>query len=375
LGGTDRHRVEPLPDAFAATSDEVAWELNRDGVITYVSPAVEQHLGYQPVELIGQRWQAVMPSSEHARAAVLIAETIAARGRWDNEEYVVTARSGQLCPMLSSGLAQTDPHGTVIGVAGTVRPLPLGPVIAGPSAQQLIDEIIGWRLIKPVFQPIVELGDGRPIAVEVLSRFPFHTPRTAAQIFGHAAALNVGVELELAAIETALAEAEPVPQQLAISLNTSPDTLRTGRLQPVIDASGIDPRRLIIEITEQSPVTEYAPLRIALERLRAKGCRLAVDDAGAGYASFKHIITLAPDWIKLDRFLVKDLTKDPARRALIRAVVGFASEVGVTIVAEGIESAGQATALQALGVQCGQGYYIAPPAFADDLAEDLANRL
>jgi PAS domain S-box-containing protein len=357
-----RCAAERRLEAFVATSDEVVWELDRDGLMTYVSATVGRHLGYEPIELIGQGWQAIMPSSEHQRGRVIIERAVAGGRGWDDEEFVFTTKAGHLRPMWSSGLALRNDQAAVLGVAGTLRPVRAGDhAAADERSRQRIQDIIAWRLFEPVFQPIVALADGSTYGVEALSRFPFHPRRTPAQIFADATALGQASELELAAIETALSAAHTLPGHLRISLNISPPTLLSPQLPELITRSGYEPRRLILEITEQVPVTEYAPIVAALANLRQRGCLLAVDDAGAGYASFKHILTLAPDLIKLDRFLVTGVDADPARRALIRSVVSFAAEVGAQIIGEGIETAAEQATLRRLGVPYGQGYHLGPP--------------
>jgi EAL domain-containing protein (putative c-di-GMP-specific phosphodiesterase class I) len=102
-------------------------------------------------------------------------------------------------------------------------------------------------------------------------------------------------------------------------------------------------------------------LEDALASLRSRGAQLMVDDAGAGFASFKHIVDLKPDVIKLDLSLTRDIDTDPLRRALAASVLAFADEVGASIVAEGIETYSELDALRALGVRYGQGYLLARP--------------
>jgi len=99
----------------------------------------------------------------------------------------------------------------------------------------------------------------------------------------------------------------------------------------------------------------------ATERLRAAGAQIAVDDAGAGYASFRHILKLRPAMIKLDLEIVRDVDSDPVRRALTRSLVSFAAEADAVLVAEGIETEAELTVLRRLGVGFGQGYLLARP--------------
>ncbi|MGZ5305631.1 MAG: EAL domain-containing protein, partial [Actinomycetota bacterium] len=122
-----------------------------------------------------------------------------------------------------------------------------------------------------------------------------------------------------------------------------------------------------IELTEHSLPSDYPSLREALDVLRRSGMRIAVDDAGAGFASLKHILELAPDIIKLDISIVRDIDTVASHRALAAALKGFAREIGTELVAEGVETAEEALALDALGIRLMQGYYLARPGPISDL--------
>lgn len=172
----------------------------------------------------------------------------------------------------------------------------------------------------------------------------------------------MGVELDLLAIRLALTQIGKVPAGARLSLNASPATLCTPQLLDVLADTPGD--RLAIEITEHAPVDDYSALRAALGGLRSRGAQLMVDDAGAGFSSFRHILDLRPDVIKLDLSLTRDIDSDPLRRALAASLLAFADEIGAMIVAEGIETFGELSALRALGVHHGQGFLIARPGTA-----------
>ncbi len=118
---------------------------------------------------------------------------------------------------------------------------------------------------------------------------------------------------------------------------------------------------MVVEITEAAPIDDYDQFAGSLRRVRRLGVRLAVDDAGAGFASLRHILNLVPDLIKLDGTLIAGIEGDRARQALAAGLISFAEVLGASIIAEGIESEGQLAALRALGVECGQGYFLARP--------------
>jgi EAL domain-containing protein (putative c-di-GMP-specific phosphodiesterase class I) len=212
-----------------------------------------------------------------------------------------------------------------------------------------------------VFQPIVDLLSGEPIGYESLSRFVVEPYRPPNVWFDDAATVGIGTELECLAIEKALAEVCRLPDEMYASLNVSPETLLTERFHDIF-ADGGDLGRLMLEITEHSRVDNYQEVHQVLAPLRERGMKIAVDDAGAGYASLSHILQLQADVIKLDMGLVRDIDKDDARRALAAGMVMFASEMGIKVIAEGVETEAEKETLQSLGIFAGQGYLLGKPA-------------
>src|SRR5438270_1450 len=120
---------------------------------------------------------------------------------------------------------------------------------------------------------------------------------------------------------------------------------------------------------ERVGVSEYAPAQAALAKLRPRRFRLAVDDAGAGHSSLRHILELSPEIIKLDRELIHDIHVDVARSTLGKALAEFANSIGSVIVAEGIEVEGELNTAVDIGVQYGQGYLLARPSPAAEVVE------
>lgn len=210
-----------------------------------------------------------------------------------------------------------------------------------------------------VYQPIVDLRNGQVMGAEALSRFDREPPQTPDRWFSDAAEVGLGVELELAALRAALLGLHRLPPGAFLSLNVSPQTVVAAGLADLLEeeTSG----RLVLELTEHDPIDDYKPAAQAIARLRDQGLRLAVDDAGAGFASLRHILRLAPDVIKLDIALTRDIDSDPVRRALASALVSFADDVGAAIVAEGIETTAELETLRRLGIELGQGYRLARP--------------
>ncbi|MES2443140.1 MAG: EAL domain-containing protein [Pseudomonadota bacterium] len=209
-----------------------------------------------------------------------------------------------------------------------------------------------------VLQPIHRLDTGRSAGAEALARFADAGTRPPNEWFAEAFEVGLGVALEMAAVRNALAAMAYVPADHYVSINVSPETALTEELETCLRESGRS--NLVLEVTEHAKVEDYGALRTALKRLRSHA-RIAIDDVGAGYSSLRHIITLEPDILKLDMSLTRDVDRDPARRALAGAMVNFASRIGASIVAEGIERVEEHEVLRDLGITYGQGYLFSRP--------------
>jgi EAL domain-containing protein (putative c-di-GMP-specific phosphodiesterase class I)/DNA-binding NarL/FixJ family response regulator len=217
--------------------------------------------------------------------------------------------------------------------------------------------VIDGRAFKPVFQPIVDLATGTTVGYEALTRFD--DGQRPDRRFDEATLVGLGAALELACLAAALVEAHRLPPGPWLSLNISPSVvIETPDLANVL--AGAD-RPLVIELTEHVPVDDYAALRRALRALGTE-VRFAIDDAGAGFANFRHIVELDPDFVKLDIGLVRAIDTDPARQALISGMDYFATRTGCALIAEGIETAGERNMLQSLAIPLGQGYLLGRPA-------------
>lgn len=209
------------------------------------------------------------------------------------------------------------------------------------------------------FQPIVELSSGRIVGVEALARFPGEPRRTPDVWFGEAIEVGLSTELQVAAVRLALPALDMLPIDVFLSVNVDPNAAGSPELAEAIERWPAE--RIVIELTEHAPASDYPSLREALDAFRRSGVRIAVDDAGAGFASLKHILELAPDVIKLDISIVRDIDTEAAHRALASALVGFAREIGTDLVAEGVETAEEAMTLYSLGIPLIQGYFAARP--------------
>jgi EAL domain-containing protein (putative c-di-GMP-specific phosphodiesterase class I)/CheY-like chemotaxis protein len=209
------------------------------------------------------------------------------------------------------------------------------------------------------FQPVRHLATMEAVGFEALARF--HDGQPPHGVFAAAHDSGCGVELEVAAAAAAVQAAAELPPGAWLSINLSPAALLGAEsLSAAVRDCGRD---VIVELTEHERVEDYPALIAAAGALGPQVC-LAVDDAGAGYASLSHVVALKPALVKLDRAWVDGISADPVRQALVRGVLGVADATGSTVVAEGIERNEDLSAVQALGVGLGQGFLLGRPALS-----------
>jgi len=283
---------------------------------------------------------------------------------------------------------------TVVGAANdlmdiTARVCELSRPEAGPDLQErfvagvldpagaerlALRERVGATLREKSFaialQPIFDLRRGEMFGVEALARFADVPYRAPDEWLADAAAVGLGVELELALARAAVEQLSALPRGAVLTVNAGPEALASPRLAELL--RGIPEGRVVVELTEHVAVEDYPALARSLAVLREHGVRLAIDDAGAGFASMMHILRLAPDYIKLDRELTSGIDVDPVRRSLAASLMRFSGETGATIIAEGVETAGELSALRRLGVSHAQGFHLARPVPPGDLADAVS---
>ena len=222
-----------------------------------------------------------------------------------------------------------------------------------------IRQALDDRALRVVYQPIIQLSDGQMVAAEALSRFAIEPARSPASWFSDARRVGLGAELELAALDAALAPPARSLDGCRIAVNLTPSTISDTDLLPRLAVSG--PSRIIVELAEWLVVDSCDTVRSSLASLRDCGVSVAVSGMGTRVSGLSHITRLAPDILKVDRELVHDLDTDPVRQGLVTAMVTFAGEVGSDIVAEGIETGWELEAVRALGIRYGQGVFLRPP--------------
>jgi len=223
-----------------------------------------------------------------------------------------------------------------------------------------VNSVLNGEYLTMAYQPIFDLQTGRTVGAESLARFSCEPQRSPAEWFAAAAEHGMALQLELAAIGAALNALDQLPPDVYLSFNVSPEVALSPAFAMTLRGAPLP--RLVIELTEAEPVDDYRPMLEALRPLRDGGARLAIDDTGSGFAGLERIVRLEPDIVKLDRSLIDGVDDDPARRALVAALVMFANEIGAELVAAGIETAAEFDLLRELRVANGQGYFLARPA-------------
>jgi EAL domain-containing protein (putative c-di-GMP-specific phosphodiesterase class I)/putative methionine-R-sulfoxide reductase with GAF domain len=195
------------------------------------------------------------------------------------------------------------------------------------------------------------------VGYEALARVPLLPRRGPDWWLARADELGMRPRLEIACWR-AILELGPPPDDCLLFMNVSPKSLSEPDL---LDVRLSLPERVVIEVTEQEAVADYVKLRDDLVPWLSKHVRLAIDDAGAGHSSLRHVIELVPDFIKIDHSLISGIDKDRNRRALVHSLVAFAREVGITVIAEGIENDAELGIVRDADVPLGQGYLLARP--------------
>jgi EAL domain-containing protein (putative c-di-GMP-specific phosphodiesterase class I) len=217
-------------------------------------------------------------------------------------------------------------------------------------------------------QPIVDLGSGDVVSLEALARFA-HYPYSVEGWFAQAHEAGCGPEMEIDAVVNAHRLLGRLPHHVTLAVNASPDVACSEALLEVV--TGIDPGRVVVEITEHRRASEPSMFAWAIRRLKGHGVQVAIDDAGTGYSDLRQILELQPDIVKLDRALIDGVDTDPVKMALVQALVAFGRDTGIQLVAEGVSSLSIRDAVRDLKVDCGQGYALGRPEPAGLVLERL----
>jgi EAL domain-containing protein (putative c-di-GMP-specific phosphodiesterase class I) len=242
-------------------------------------------------------------------------------------------------------------------------------------------EAISEGQIRPHYQPIVSLADRELLGFEVLARWCHPDRGTIAPDVFIPLAEETGLitQLSYTLLKQVCRDARSWPSQLSISFNVSARQLAArdfaDQLLGILAQGDIAPQRLVLEITEGHCIEDLETARATLQSLRDNGVRIALDDFGIGYSSLLYLRELPIDIIKIDRSFVQSLREGSKKEErLVSAITNVGKILGLSITAEGVESAEEARQLFDLGCQCGQGYHFGKPVSAVDVKKILAPR-
>jgi len=228
----------------------------------------------------------------------------------------------------------------------------------GSDPREQIERIIERQAVELAYQPLADLATLRVVAVEALPRFRTRPMRSPESWLVEAAKHGWLIDLELVALNAALGHMGMLPSDAFLAVSISPETALSDRFRDLI--RGADQSRIALELNEYSADHDELPTG-ALDELRADGVRVAVHHAGTGPWSLHHIVRLAPDLIKVDMSMLREMSADPTGHEPVSSFIGFAFEIGAMVVADGVETEQEVETLRRLGIDHAQGNYLARP--------------
>ncbi|HEY1252534.1 MAG TPA: EAL domain-containing protein [Thermoanaerobaculia bacterium] len=232
---------------------------------------------------------------------------------------------------------------------------------------ELLQDAISRQDISPVFQPVFDLATGNMIGMEALSRGPrgseFESGET---LFSLAERTELLVPLERVCRQRSLEAAAQGHNRRQIFLNLSPAAASDPEfLGPIfrdqVRALGLEPDRIVLEITERTYAVYEGLFREVLSKFRSQNFRIAVDDVGTGYSNLSSLADIEPDYLKFDNVFVRGIDRRQVKQDLLEALMSFARKMHTKVIAEGIETREELRVLQSLGVPYGQGFLLARP--------------
>lgn len=241
-----------------------------------------------------------------------------------------------------------------------------------PIAPDDSDEALSWRRaiekvlsgtgLRLASQPIVDIVHARVVGYELLARFS-GPPEAGPDVwFRWAETFGMGAALDVQVVTIALALRQRLPPDTFLTINIDPHHLSDVELVDTFAAAGsLD--RVVIELTEHSAIHDYDAMVELLKPLRAAGAKIAIDDAGSGYAGMQWLLALSPDLVKIDRALIDHVDEDEIKTALVEMLGAMADRIDAWVLAEGVERASELDVLMRMGVPLVQGYLLARPSF------------
>lgn len=241
-----------------------------------------------------------------------------------------------------------------------------GRVDALAVRERVQDVIVRDRLVT-AYQPILRLSDRQVLGFEALTRGARGTGfETADALFEAATQHGLLLELDNLCRSRSLLNSSRLPPEPKLFINTLPATIRDPQFRgrPLIsflERAKVDPSRIVIEITEKLVIENYGLFREAMAYFTDLGVSFAVDDVGAGYSGLESIASLKPAFLKIDIALVHEVNASVVNREMVKAIIALGQGIGSTVIAEGIQTEAEADALQQMGIEYGQGFFLARP--------------
>jgi len=334
--------------------------IDRRGRVSSWNAAAEALLGFRQVEVVGYPPPHILPATRVPPAG----------------QYTATRqhRDGRLLHLQVAIAALLDSHGERVGWSEVLYPLPDPDAFAGADDLQIcrsLEAALQIGELHLLYQPVFRLHDRMPIGAEALLRWhrsdgtDLLPDRFIPSAERMGLICDVGIFVLRAACEQIKAWRQDGVRALPVSVNVSARQFRlpdfAASFAAVIEASGIDPRWLKLEITESAIVEDPAAASARLDDLRALGVSIAIDDFGVGYSSLSRLRHYRIDTLKLDHSFVRDVADDAIAREVAATIIRLAHRLGMTVVAEGIETEAQCTTLLELGCDGGQGFLLSRP--------------
>jgi EAL domain-containing protein (putative c-di-GMP-specific phosphodiesterase class I) len=232
--------------------------------------------------------------------------------------------------------------------------------------ERLQDILLRERVIT-AYQPILRMRESTVMGFEALSRGPRGSGLEGAEaLFGAATRHNLLIELDRLCRRRALLSSGRIPSSAKIFVNTLPATIRDPQFRgkPLIDfldKAQVSPDRIVIEITEKLMIENYGLFRETMAYFTDLGMSFAVDDVGSGYSGLESIAKLKPSFLKIDISLVRDVNVSRVNQAMVQAIITLGRNIGAKVIAEGIHTEAETQALKEMGVDYGQGHFLARP--------------
>ncbi|MFD1956569.1 EAL domain-containing protein [Paenibacillus thailandensis] len=233
--------------------------------------------------------------------------------------------------------------------------------------RKTLERFINEKSIYPVYQPIRSLNRDAVFGYEALTRCPdndwFKGPL---ELFAFAEADGFGYALDRLAREKAIGVGNGLnsDQKLFINLMTQAvedSGFTPGRTRTLLESYGLQPSNVVFEITERSSINDFAAVKKALGYYRSQGYQIAIDDVGAGYSSLQSIVELRPDFIKVDRSIIRHIDTDEMKEHTLYTLQQLADKMGISVIAEGIEREEELLKVSRMGIPYGQGYLLGRP--------------